>query len=242
MGLGLAVPAVSLAADLRAPLQVDYLHAMKPVSSAVTGYTVLDTGQIELTIQHQEIDGVSPAMLVWWFNEFPDKVTVVQGETVPWYWLWHPVDHVSVEITRHGVPQIGGFSTGARARIIEHFGGKTHEFTPTIVHLDESRLHLVMKSGGITIGQLEHTFEPTTTGTLYRSRMVMGSDTPIIRTLVNKFALPRRMPEPTIRAWFKHNVEEVGNFQFFLPDLYRTKIGVTPPATSGPDDVNQPSP
>jgi hypothetical protein len=25
------------------------------------------------------------------------------------------------------------------------------------------------------------------------------------------------------QAWFKHNVEEVGNFEFFLPGLYTEK-------------------
>ncbi|HMO56576.1 MAG TPA: hypothetical protein PKA05_19390 [Roseiflexaceae bacterium] len=34
--------------------------------------------------------------------------------------------------------------------------------------------------------------------------------------------LPRiALPNDMARAWLKHNVEEVGNFENFLPDLYR---------------------
>lgn len=37
--------------------------------------------------------------------------------------------------------------------------------------------------------------------------------------------LPRAFPEQMGRAWLKHNVEEVGYFEHFLPSLYRNEAG-----------------
>jgi hypothetical protein len=40
------------------------LGPLKPVTSATTAQSVLPTGQLLLTIEHQTIRGVSPAMLL----------------------------------------------------------------------------------------------------------------------------------------------------------------------------------
>jgi hypothetical protein len=37
---------------------------------------------------------------------------------------------------------------------------------------------------------------------------------------MNRFVRPRLFPDDKARAWLRHNVEEVGNFEFFLPELY----------------------
>jgi hypothetical protein len=38
--------------------------------------------------------------------------------------------------------------------------------------------------------------------------------------LFNRVIRPRVFADAKARTWFKHNVEEVRNFQFFLPELY----------------------
>ena len=40
---------------------------LKPLSSARTGLTRLRNGELELTIKHEVIRGVSREMLAWWF-------------------------------------------------------------------------------------------------------------------------------------------------------------------------------
>jgi hypothetical protein len=37
----------------------------------------------------------------------------------------------------------------------------------------------------------------------------------------------RLFTEAMGRAWLKHNVEEVGNLEFFLPALYAAHVGPT---------------
>ncbi len=71
------------------------------------------------------------------------------------------------------------------------------------------------------MGDLRHTFEDSPNGVLYRSRLVIGSTVAVVGRLLTEVAKRRLMSEEMAKAWFKHNVEEVGNFQYFLPDLYQ---------------------
>jgi hypothetical protein len=86
--------------------------------------------------------------------------------------------------------------------------------------MDETGLRLVVRRLWIEVGDLHHTFERTAEGTLYRSELVVGSSLPGIGTFINALARRRLFPPEVGEAWIKHNVEEVGNFQFFLPKLY----------------------
>ncbi len=44
---------------------------------------------------------------------------------------------------------------------------------------------------------------------------------PLVRPLVRRFGFSNEKG----RAWFRHNVEEVGMFENFLPELYHTETG-----------------
>ena len=50
--------------------------------------------------------------------------------------------------------------------------------------------------------------------------LTVGPENPIGRIFVNRLVRPRLFPDDKARAWLRHNVEEVGNFEFFLPELY----------------------
>jgi hypothetical protein len=70
---------------------------MKPVASARTTRKNLESGQLELTIDHDTILGVTPAMLRWWFENLGSDMRV-GGQTYPRYLLWHPRDHIHWEL------------------------------------------------------------------------------------------------------------------------------------------------
>ena len=90
--------------------------------------------------------------------------------------------------------------------------------------MDESGITLHLIKGPFIVGRLRHDFITTPEGTLYQSRLVIGVTTPIIRRIVNKFIRKKKFDLDKCEAWLKHNIEEVGNFQFFLPELYIEKI------------------
>ena len=222
-------PAWSIPAPLPCP------WPLKPLSSARTSRARLTTGQLELTIQHDLIRGVTPAMLAWWLSHVDDTMEY-DGKTYPRNRVWHPFDHVYYKDLTVGPD--GSAGAGTRRHIVEVLGRDPQyllNIVGRVVHLDETGIVVATERAGIQLGRLgmpmvpvstgmgtlEHTFRAAPTGTLYESRMVLGMDTFLGRAFLNRYVLPRVvMPEPMAQAWLKHNVEEVGNFERFLPALY----------------------
>jgi hypothetical protein len=85
---------------------------------------------------------------------------------------------------------------------------------------DEEGLSLVSRILGIEFFRLEHRFTEMEDGTRYDSRMVVGMDRPRLGPLFNKHVRPRIFSDESAKHWLRHNIEEVGNFEFFLPLLY----------------------
>lgn len=52
--------------------------------------------------------------------------------------------------------------------------------------------------------------------------MVVGASSGLLRVVFNRFLRPRLFPDAMGEAWLLHNVEEVGNFESFLPTVYTT--------------------
>ena len=218
---------------LPAPLPGSW--SFKPLSSARTGMTRLRNGELELTIKHDVIHGVTPEMLAWWFCHI-DGTMEYAGQTLPRYRVWHPFDHIAYrDLT---VAADGSGSVGTRRHIVEAFGRNSHylvNIVDRVVHLDETGILLATERAGITLGPLhtpllpfardmgtlEHTFHVTPRGTRYESRMVVGHDSLFGRLFLNRMVLPALvLPEDMGRAWLRHNVEEVGHLESFLPLLY----------------------
>lgn len=105
---------------MRLPLLPERPHVgpMKSLASATTTQALLSTGQLELTIKHDTIKGVTPEMLRWWFETL-GKTMVFNGKEYPRYLLWHPRDHIHWELVARSAS--GGTGQGARFRIVEAF-------------------------------------------------------------------------------------------------------------------------
>ena len=172
-----------------------------------------------MTIEHELVRGVTPEMLDWWFRHI-DGEMVVSGRTYPRYRVWHPLDHIDWQLVV-GDPQSVGI--GAKFRIIEAFGRNPAwlvDSVETVTKLDGTGIRLERHMLGSEIFKLEHWFEPADGGTRYRSRMELGADTAFGRLLFNRIIRPMVFGDLMGPAWLKHNVEEVGNFEHFLPELF----------------------
>jgi hypothetical protein len=181
---------------------------MKDLSSAKTSSDRLADGRMRYRIEHELLRGVTPEMLVWWFHTFPSSRLEWNGQLVEMYRVWHPRDHIRCGVVPTLLDRPPGVSKGAKVIIIERLGPKVTRTRARVAQMDETGLRLVVRKLGIKVGDLHHTFERTAEGTLYRSE------------LVDALARWRLFPPEVGEAWLKHNVEEVGNFQFFLPRLY----------------------
>jgi hypothetical protein len=82
---------------------------------------------------------------------------------------------------------------------------------------------LSVKKGGLELGRLLHRFKDTDRGVEYNSRLVAGLEKGLPRKLINSVLLPKMMGEVKLKAWFQHNIEEVGCFENFLPGLYERR-------------------
>jgi hypothetical protein len=206
------------------PIRVPW--KMKPLSSAETGVERLDDGRLQFSIRHEVLTGVTPAMLVWWFNNM-DGTMRIGDIDVPRYRVWHPLDHVALTYIRPGRDG-RKFSSGAKIRIQEIFHRNPRyqiDVIDEVSFLDETGFGHFHTIGGIVVARMDYRFTPVARGTLYENSLIVGTERPFVRTLVNRMLRPVAFAEDKGRAWLTHNVEEVGNFQFFLPDLFANAQG-----------------
>jgi hypothetical protein len=180
---------------------------MKPLASAETGVTALNNGRLELSIRHDILKGVTPAMLDWWFRNIEGTMEHL-GQTYPRYLVWHPIDHIHYDLRQ--APD-GTAGSGAQFHIVEALGANLDYLVDSVADVlqaDDTGHILSVRRFGTEVIHIEHTFTPVPEGTLFQSRTRV---------------VTKAVPEPMGRAWLKHSVEEVGNLEFFLPKLYASQ-------------------
>lgn len=198
---------------------------MKSVNSAEHGVRRLAGGRLQFWIKHELLQGVTPEMLVWWFNNIDGEVEI-EGRRYPRYRIWHPVDHISLTyVDRAGDGAKMG--PGARLHIVEMFQARpdyTIDIVATVERLDTGGFAHAEHAAGVEVARMDYRFTQVDGGTLYENELTVGISLPWMGPLFNRLVTPRLFPEHQGHAWIRHNVEEVGNFQFFLPALYHAHV------------------
>jgi len=206
------------------PLELGW--KMKSIDSAHTHFKISKAGVYHLHIQHEKIRGVTPKMLYWWFTHI-DGDMEYQGRRYPKYRIWHPLDHIEWKLAKNERPD-GTIGAGSHFKIRECFG-RNPKFkvnsTERVEKLDETGIRLIFKVFGVRVFSLEHWFSPCgDEDSNYRSYMIVGSERLFGRLVYNPLVRPFFFSAAMGHAWLKHNVEEVGNFEFFLPELYKAEF------------------
>lgn len=198
---------------------------LKALGSAESGAERLADGRLSYWIRHEVVQGVTPRMLVWWFANLEGDV-VVGGRRVNRYRAWHPYDHVHASYVRRRAD--GSIGPGAAIRLREYLGGNARYAVDTITDIEkldeEGYIHNPRLHGVSGLVRMEYRFTRVATGTLYENRLLVGgihgwrrAVTPLMQRFGFDFAHGM--------AWLRHNIEEVGLFEHFLPDLYRQETG-----------------
>lgn len=192
------------------------VHPMRTLDTAVTTIRELPGHRRRMTIDHQPLRGVTPVMLLWWFQNIGGTMQYAGTET-PHYLVWHPIDHIRWELARPAPG--GGAAEGARFRIVEAFQGRPEFYVDTVDRvekLDATGIRLVRRFAGIQVMALSHTWSLGSDGTHYVSVLEIGAvGAPLIP--VNWYLNHRVFPEGMAAAWLLHNVQEVGLLEHFLP-------------------------
>jgi DAPG hydrolase PhiG domain len=199
----------------------EFNRQMKTIDSAITAVSKDGFGALHMYIQHDVIKGVTPEMLEWWFRNIGGEMEY-QGKIYPKYLVWHPFDHIHWGLVNHLPGNAAG--VGSKFHIVEAFGADTKmliDVKEEVIKLDKTGIVLSAKRLGIEISNLNHQFIAVANGTKYISHLKIGSSTLpgkfFINPLIRRFVFNAKKG----KAWIKHNVEEVGNFELFLSDLYK---------------------
>ncbi len=199
---------------------------LKPLGSAECGVEQLADGRTSYWIRHDIVRGVTPRMIAWWFAHLEGDV-LVGGRRINRYRAWHPYDHVHASYARRRPD--GTVGPGARIRLREYLGANRKyevDTITTIEKLDETGyIHNPSLHGIQGLVRMEYTFAPHPEGTVYHNRLLIGGVSGWRRAVTPLIA---RWGFDTAHghAWLRHNIEEVGLFEHFLPALYRHETGL----------------
>ena len=198
---------------------------LKPLHSADTGIDRLPDGRTRYWIRHDDVRGVTPAMLAWWFANLEGEITFA-GQRYNRYRFWHPRDHYHASYARRRPD--GSIGPGAAIRLIEILGRTERFRVDTVTHIerldDGGYVHSPELHGHTGLVRMEYSFASTPSGTLYENSLTIGAAAPwypLLRPFIDRFAFT---PAQGL-AWHRHNVEEVGMFEHFLPALYKQETG-----------------
>jgi len=163
--------------------------------------------------------------MIVWFIQNMDRELEFRGERMIAYLWWHPLDHIHFEVVQRRPD--GTVGPGCRFHIQEMFGREERYRVDEVVdvpRLDPGGLTIEQRTFGQVVFRLEHTFTAVEEGTQYDSVMVLGSDAWWLKGIANQIRR-RKFPEDKQKRWLRHNIEEVGYFEHFLPELYRAQSG-----------------
>ena len=193
------------------------LYPLRAVDTARVQFTDGEHGRRRITIDHRPLAGVTPAMLLDWFTHLGGTMSY-GGRIVDRYHAWHPIDHIRWELWRPA--PTGGAAEGARFHMVEAFGGRpeyTVDEVARVEKLDETGIRLVLRIAGVPVFQLEHSWSAGADGAHYVTVMDLGVRSPLL-SFVNR-VIQRRFPDDKAYAWVRHNIEEVGQLEYLLPQL-----------------------
>jgi hypothetical protein len=200
-----------------APISVPW--TMKTLASARIVRERGDDGRLKVSIAHDVCRGVTPRMLAWWFGNVEGTYKIGDHEH-PRFRVSHPRDHVAFSYLRPGLDgqKLG---RGAVVRLQECFGADARfavDMSVTVDALDETGFSYRKTFAGLTTLVTEHRFAALPEGTRYETVLTVGvAGAPLLnRRVPSRFA-----DDAMLDAWSLHTVEEVGNFERFLPHLYR---------------------
>jgi hypothetical protein len=197
---------------------------MKTIDSAVTNLTIDKFGALHMYIEHDVVKAVTPKMLEWWFRNIGGEMEY-QGKIYPKYLVWHPYDHIQWNLSN----QLSGnaVGVGSKFHLVEAFGADTKmliDVTQEVLKLDEAGITLSYKRLGIEMSNLSHKFIRVENGTKYISHLKIGTSSLFGKFFINPIIRRFIFNEQKGRAWIKHNIEEVGNFEVFLPALFEKEV------------------
>jgi len=209
--------------NLSLPAKLGISWTPKKVSNAESGREVLSDGRVKYWIRHEVLKGITTEMLVWWFKHLEGDI-LHEGNLYNRYHVWHPEDHVHVSYEER--LSDGSVGPGAVLRIVEYLGRNKKYLVnviSSIEKLDQSGfIHNPRLYGFLPLARMEYQFQDTLEGTRYENCLIIGWrgwSFKLLRSIFEFLFFDSKHGS----AWIKHNIEEVGQFENFLIELYKKR-------------------
>ena len=189
-----------------------------------TNYQYLDNGQLLIEISHAPLIDITPKMLHWFYQHLPVSSVQLGSQTIPWYQILHTYEHNLMTVLEpKNINTKALTNKNITAELLhkeEWFGPYNSQGDERVISMSEQGIIVNLELAGLTFGEIHHNFAQIPEGTQYKVNAIIGSDLPIISPIINLIIRYKLFPEPMIKHWIKHQVEEVNNLNAFLPQLY----------------------
>lgn len=187
---------------------------------AKTSWETGPGGKIHTRVEHFFLQGISPSMVAWFYQQLPISTVEYRGVTYPLYHIFHPTEHGTLRVVQPAPDGTPGMARGALISRDEWFGPYDSRGTARIREFSSVGMLAIPEFAGMAIGEVRHSFKAENGGTRYRVDTVIGADMPLLGGLLNLYLRKRIFHPEMIVQWQRHQVEEVASLQFFLPQLY----------------------
>lgn len=214
---------------MQLPEPREFGWALKSFDNAHSIVTHLPDGRTLFEVDHPPVRDVTAEMLTWWYGIYADLTLEIDGVSYPAFLVSHPLDHISLN-SEKAVPE-GPLQVGDFLNIKEAYQ-RNPKFSLDerleVVALEEHRFALKATRRGVTVADLEFRFEDGPDGAKFTNHLTVGVESGWLKPLVNRVMIPWLYYEDKNYAWVLHTVEEIGNFENFLPEIFaRRDQGMT---------------
>lgn len=187
---------------------------------ATTSWEVAEDGRIHTHVEHLFLEGITPEMVLWFYQHLPISTVELNGTTMSLYHIFHPTEHGRIRVIEVASDGTEGMAVGAMIMREEWFGDYDSKGAARIVEFSPGGFLAIPEVVGLVIGEVRHSLHKKAGGTAYRVDAIIGSELPLVGPILNLY-LRRFVFHPAmIEQWRRHQVEEVASLQFFLPQLY----------------------
>lgn len=187
---------------------------------ADTGWYLDEHGRIRAHVEHFFLEGISPAMVAWFYQQLPISTVEYRGQRMPLYHIFHPTEHGRLRVLAPASNGQRGMGPGAVIEREEWFGPYDSRGAARLQRFSDAGMVAIPEVAGLAIGRIAHRFSAQGNGTAYRVDAVIGSDLPVLGVAINYYLRNRVFHPAMLAQWQRHQVEEVASLQFFLPALY----------------------
>lgn len=179
-----------------------------------------DDGKLYASVEHYFLEGITPGMIAWFYQQLPIATVTLRGETLPLYHIFHPTEHGRLWVLEPAPGGQSGMAEGAVIQREEWFGPYDSRGAARLVAFSDTGMLAIPEFAGIEIGSVRHSYAAEAGGTRYRVDTVIGTDLPILGPVINWYLRTQVFHPEMLPEWQRHQVEEVSSLQFFLRELY----------------------